>query len=44
VEEVVYGHGAVPFERCRTEEQIIRLLAEGTDAFAGLYDPLMRNA
>ena len=44
VEVVVRGHGQVPTAWTRTEEDIIRILANGTDAFAGVYDPLMRNA
>ena len=44
VELSIQGYGAVPSELLRTEEAIIRLLACGTDAFAALYDPRMRNA
>ena len=44
VEEIIRGFGAVPSERCRSEEDIIRMLANGTDAFEGIYSPLMRNA
>ena len=36
--------GVVPFDYCRTEADILRLLARGTDDFAALYDPLHRNA
>ena len=42
-EVVIRGHGCVPFDRLRTEEEVIRLLASGTDAFAGIYNPLHRN-
>ena len=44
IEVVVRGHGQVPVEFTRSEEDIIRILASGTDAFAGIYNPLMRNA
>ena len=43
-EVVIEGHGHLPFEFCRTEEDIIRVLARGTDQFAGLIDPRCRNA
>ena len=36
--------GVVPFHHVRTEEQIIRVMANGTDAFKALYSPLNRNA
>ena len=43
-EIVITGHGHVPFAFCRSEEEIIRVLARGTDQFAGLVDPRYRNA
>ena len=43
-EVVIHGHGHVPFEFCTTEEDIIRILARGTDHFVGLVDPRCRNA
>ena len=43
-EAVVRGCGQVPVGWTQSEEDIIRILACGTDAFAGVYDPLMRNA
>lgn len=36
--------GVVPREHCRTEADILRILARGTDDFEALYDPLYRNA
>ena len=44
LEVVVPGRGVVPFRHLRSEEDIIRVLARGTDAFAGIYDPRHRNA
>ena len=44
LEVVVRGRGVVPFEHLRSEEDIIRVLARGADAFAGIYDPRHRNA
>ena len=44
LEAVVCGRGVVPFRHLRSEEEIIRVLARGTDAFAGIYDPRHRNA
>lgn len=34
----------VPYEHIRSEEDIMRILAGGTDKFRGLYDPRDRNA
>ena len=34
----------VPYEYVRSEEDIMRILAGGTDQFRGLYDPMNRNA
>ena len=42
VEVALVGHAPVP--DCTSEEEVLRVLAGGTDAFAGIYDPLMRNA
>ena len=36
--------GVVPYEHMRSEEDILRVLARGTDEFAALYDPRNRNA
>ena len=44
LEVVVCGRGVVPFQHLRSEEDIIRVLARGTNAFAGIYDPRHRNA
>ena len=34
----------VPYVYIRTEEDIMRILAGGTDEFCGLYEPMNRNA
>ena len=34
----------VPYEHIRSEEDIMRILAGGTDEFCGLYEPMNRNA
>ena len=34
----------VPYEYIRSEEDIMRILAGGTDEFCGLYEPMNRNA
>ena len=34
----------VPYEYVRSEEDIMRILAGGTDQFRGLYEPMNRNA
>ena len=44
LEIVVRGYGVVPYRYMRSEEDILRVLAQGTDAFAHLYDPRNRNA
>ena len=36
--------GVVPYEHMRSEEDILRVLARGTDEFEALYDPRNRNA
>jgi len=36
--------GVLPQEHCQSEADILRILARGTDDFAGVYDPLCRNA
>ena len=36
--------GVVPYEFMQSEEDILRVLARGTDEFAALYDPRNRNA
>ena len=34
----------VPYEYVRSEEDILRIIAGGTNAFAALVDPVLRNA
>ena len=36
--------GVVPYEHMQSEEDILRVLARGTDEFEALYDPRNRNA
>ena len=36
--------GVVPYEHMKSEEDILRVLARGTDEFEALYDPRNRNA
>ena len=40
----VHSLTEVPYEYIRSEEDIMRILAGGTDEFRGLYEPMNRNA